>query len=216
MITETLAHMTPLISTLTTVGWDLAVSAFLGTILSFALGAAFDADSWSRWALGALATGATLAGLSLWRTATALRRPAPVRVVARVVDRRPAPADLPLGRPEPVILWVMGDEDRPTTPAAELEPAPQRRLLATRETHLADGARFAAHFDELYRAALRGEADVEDLRDLVGPLLGYAKAAGLPPAEVARLHASLWGRVGNVVRAAKARAAKARARKGGK
>lgn len=209
MISETLHHLNPLLNTFATVGWDVAVSAFLGTVISFALGAAFDADSWSRWALGALATGATLAGLSLWRTLSAPRRPAPVRVIARVVDRRPAPADLPLGRPEPVILWIMGDEDRPTTPA-ELEPTSQRRLLASRETHLADGARFAARFDEVYRAALRGEADVEDLRDLAPSILGYAKAAGLPPADVARMHASLWGRIGNV-----ARANKARARKGG-
>lgn len=204
MISETLHHLNPLVATLATVGWDLTVSAFLGTVLSLALGAAFDADSWSRWALCALATGATLAGLSLWRTVTTSRRPAPVRVVARVVDRRPSPADLPLGRPEPLVLWIM-DEDR----ATELpEPAPQRRLLATRETHLADGARFAASFDEVYRAALRGEADVEELRDLVGPILGNARAAGLPPAEVARLHASLWGRIGNAVRANKARARK--------
>ena len=208
MISETLAHMTPLISTLTLVGWDLAVSAFLGTVLSFALGAAFDADSWSRWALGALWTGGLLAGLSLWRTLSAPRRPAPVRVIARVVDRRPAPEDLPLGKPEPLVLWIMGDEDRPTTPAELPEPAPQRRLLASRETHLADGARFAARFDEVYRAALQGEGDVEDLRDLVGPILGYARAAGLPPADVARMHASLWGRIGNVVRANKARARK--------
>lgn len=208
MISETLHHLNPLIATLTVVGWDLAVSAFLGTVLSFALGAAFDADSWSRWALGALWTGGILAGLSLWRTLSMPRRPAPVRVVARVVDRRPAPADLPLGRPEPVVLWIM-DEDR----ATELpEPAPQRRLLASRETHLADGARFAARFDEVYLAALQGEGDVEELRDLVGPILGYAKAAGLPPADVARLHASLWGRVGNAVRAAKARARKGGAR----
>lgn len=205
MITETLAHMTPLISTLTLVGWDLAVSAFLGTVLSFALGAAFDADSWSRWALGALWTGGLLAGLSLWRTLSAPRRPAPVRVVARVLDRRPAPADLPVGRPEPLVLWIM-DEDRETVVP---EPAPQRRLLASRETHIADGARFAAHFDLMYGHALRGEADVEDLRDLVGPILGHARAAGLPPTEVARLHASLWGRIGNVVRANKARARKA-------
>ena len=208
MITETLHHLNPLLTTLTLVGWDLAVSAFLGTVLSFALGAAFDADSWSRWALGALGTGLTLAGLSLWRTFSAPRRPAPVRVVARVVDRRPSPADLPLGRPEPVILWVMGDEDRPTDVPAELEPAPQRRLLASRETHLADGARFAASFDLMYRLALKGEADVEDLRDLAPPILGYARAAGLPPSDVARLHASLWGRIGNVVRANKARARK--------
>ena len=204
MISETLTHLNPLVSTLTLVGWDLAVSAFLGTVLSFAMGAAFDADSWSRWALGALWTGGLLAGLSLWRTLSAPRRPAPVRVVAWVVDRRPAPADLPLGRPEPVVLWIM-DEDR----ATEIpEPAPQRRLLASRETHIADGARFAARFDEVYRAALRGEADVEELRDLAGPILGYARAAGLPPADVARMHASLWGRIGNVVRAAKARARK--------
>lgn len=205
MISETLHHLNPLIATLTVVGWDLAVSAFLGTVLSFALGAAFDADSWSRWALGALWSGGLLAGLSFWRTLSAPRRPAPVRVIARVVDRRPAPADLPLGKPEPVILWIM-DEDRETTVPAE--PAPQRRLLASRETHLADGARFAARFDEVYRLALRGEGDVEDLRDLVGPILGYAKAAGLPPADVARLHASLWGRIGNAVRANKARARK--------
>lgn len=204
MISETIANLNPLLTTLTLVGWDLAVSAFLGTVLSFALGAAFDADSWSRWALGALWTGGLLTGLSLWRTLSAPRRPAPVRVVARVVDRRPAPADLPLGRPEPLVLWVM-DEDR----ATELpEPAPQRRLLASRETHLADGARFAARFDEVYRLALRGEADVEDLRDLAPSILGYARAAGLPPADVARLHASLWGRIGNVVRANKARARK--------
>lgn len=208
MITETLHHIHPLLTTLTLVGWDLAVSAFLGTVLSFALGAAFDADSWSRWALGALWSGGLLTGLSLWRTLSAPRRPAPVRVVARVLDRRPAPADLPLGRPEPVVLWIM-DEDR----ATELpEPAPQRRLLASRETHLADGARFAARFDEVYRLALRGEGDVEDLRDLVGPILGYARAAGLPPADIARLHASLWGRVGNAVRVAKARARKGGAR----
>jgi len=207
VITETLHHLNPLLTTLTVVGWDVAVSAFLGTVLSFALGAAFDADSWSRWALGALWTGGLLAGLSLWRTLSAPRRPAPVRVIARVVDRRPAPEDLPLGRPEPVILWIMGDEDRPTTPA-ELEPAPQRRLLASRETHLADGARFAARFDEVYRLALKGEGDVEDLRDLAPSILGYARAAGLPPADVARLHASLYGRIGNVVRAAKARARK--------
>lgn len=203
MISETLAHLNPLLTTITLVGWDVAVSAFLGTVLSFALGAAFDADSWSRWALGALWTGGLLAGLSLWRTLSAPRRPAPVRVVARVVDRRPAPADLPLGRPEPVVLWIM-DEDR----ATELEPTPQRRLLATPETHRLDGARFAARFDEVYRAALRGEADVEELRDLAGPILGYARAAGLPPADVSRMHASLWGRIGNVVRANKARARK--------
>lgn len=208
MITETLGHMAPLISTLTVVGWDLVVSAFLGTLLSFALGAAFDADSWSRWALGALGTGATLAGLSLWRTVTAPRRPAPVRVIARVLDRRPAPVDLPLGRPEPVVLWVVDDE-RPTDGARlELEPVPQRRLLATPETHRLDGARFAARFDDVYRLALRGEADVEELRDLAPAILGYARAAGLPPADVARLHASLWGRIGNVVRANKARARK--------
>lgn len=208
MITDTIANLNPLVVTLTVVGWDVLVSAFLGTILSFALGAAFDADSWSRWALGALATGATLAGLSLWRTMSAPRRPAPVRVIARVVDRRPAPADLPLGRPEPLVLWVMGDEDRPTSPALAL-PAPQRRLLATPETHRADGARFAAHFDEVYRAALWGEADVELLRDLAPCILGYARAAGLPPADIARMHASLYGRIGNVVRANKARARKA-------
>lgn len=211
MITETLAHMTPLISTLTLVGWDLAVSAVLGTVLSFALGAAFDADSWSRWALGALWTGGLLAGLSLWRTMSAPRRPAPVRVVARVVDRRPSPADLPLGRPEPVVLWVM-DEERPTTTTVVPEPTPRQRFLASRETHLADGARFAAHFDLMYGHALKGEADVEDLRDLAGPILGYARAAGLPPADVARMHASLWGRIGNVVRANKARARKGGAR----
>lgn len=209
MITETLAHLNPLLTTLTVVGWDVAVSAFLGTVLSFALGAAFDADSWSRWALGALWAGGLLAGLSLWRTLSAPRRPAPVRVVARVVDRRPAPEDLPLGRPEPVVLWIMGDEDRPTDVPAELEPTPQRRLLASRETHIADGARFAAHFDLMYRLALRGEANIEDLRDLAPPILGYAKAAGLPPADIARLHASLYGRIGNVVRANKARARKA-------
>ena len=208
MISETIAHLNPLISTLTLVGWDLAVSAFLGTVLSLALGAAFDADSWSRWALGALWSGGLLAGLSLWRTLSAPRRPAPVRVVARVVDRV-APADLPVGRPEPLILWVMGDEDRPTTPA---EPTPQRRLLASPETHRLDGARFAARFDEVYRAALRGEADVEDLRDLAPSILGYARAAGLPPADVARMHASLYGRIGNVVRANKARARKGGAR----
>ena len=210
MISETIAHLNPLLTTLTTVGWDLAVSAFLGTILSFALGAAFDADSWSRWALGALGTGAALAGLSLWRTVSAPRRPAPVRVVARVVDRRPAPADLPLGRPEPLVLWIM-DEDRPTSPALAL-PAPQRRLLATTETHRLDGARFAARFDDVYRAALKGEGDVEDLRDLAGPILGYARAAGLAPADIARLHSSLYGRIGCVVRADKARARKGGAR----
>lgn len=208
MISETIAHLNPLISTLSVVGWDLAVSAFLGTVLSLALGAAFDADSWSRWALAALGTGATLAGLSLWRHVTAPRRPAPVRVIARVVDRRPAPADLPLGRPEPLILWIMGDEDRPTELPIEI-PAPQRRLLATRETHLADGARFAARFDDVYRLALRGDADVEDLRDLAPCILGYARAAEASPSDVARIHASLYGRIGCVVRANKARARKA-------
>ncbi len=207
MITDTLAHLNPLVVTLTVVGWDVLVSAFLGTILSLALGAAFDADSWSRWALGALGTGAALAGLSLWRTLSAPRRPAPVRVVARVVDRRPAPEDMPLGRPEPIILWIM-DEDRPTELPLEL-PAPQRRLLASPEQHRADGARFAAHFDDVYRLALRGEGDVEELRDLAPCILGYARAAGLPPADIARLHSSLYGRIGCVVRANKARARKA-------
>lgn len=215
MISDTLAHMNPMIVTLTVVGWDVLVSAFLGTVLSFALGAAFDADGWSRWALGALGTGATLAGLSLWRTMTAPRRPAPVRIVARVLDRRPGPADMPVGRPEPVVLWVM-DEERPTDGARSLElpataPTPQRRLLATAETHRLDGARFAARFDEVYRLALRGEADVEDLRDLAPSILGYARATGLPADVVARMHSSLYGRIGNVVRANKARA-----RKGGK
>ena len=204
MISETLTALNPLVHTFATVGWDLVVSAFLGTVLSFALGAAFDADSWSRWALGALGTGATLAGLSLWRHVTAPHRPAPVRVVARVVDRRPLPADLPLGRPEPVVLWVMEEERATELPA----PAPQRRLLASRETHRLDGARFAARFDEVYRLALRGDADVEDLRDLAPPILGYARAAGISPADVARMHSSLYGRIGNVVRANKARARK--------
>ena len=89
--------------------------------------------------------------------------------------------------------------------AAVATPVPR---FATAETIRRDEERFREAFTTLARDLRSGEAPasrLEDLRDLVGPLLGYARQRGASPQEFARLHASYWGTVGATTRAVKRR-----------
>jgi hypothetical protein len=86
-------------------------------------------------------------------------------------------------------------------------PSPVRHI-ATTETIRRDELRFREHFVDVAAGLRRGElpaSRLEDLRDIVGPLLGYARQRGASPEEVARLHASYWGAVGAATRAVKRR-----------
>jgi hypothetical protein len=89
--------------------------------------------------------------------------------------------------------------------AAVASPAPR---LATAETIRRDELRFREHFVDLAAGLRRGElpaSRLEDLRDIVGPLLGYARQRGASLQEIAQLHASYWGTVGATTRAVKRR-----------
>jgi len=91
--------------------------------------------------------------------------------------------------------------------AAVAVPTPAPRF-ATAETIRRDEERFREHFTDLAAGLRSGEVPdsrLEDLRDIVGPLLGYARQRGASPEEVARLHASYWGTVGAVTRAVRKR-----------
>jgi hypothetical protein len=86
-------------------------------------------------------------------------------------------------------------------------PSPVARL-ATVETIRRDERRFYEHFVDVAFALRRGEipaSRLEDLRDFVPVLLGYARQRGADDAEIARLHARYWGVVGATTRAVKRR-----------
>jgi hypothetical protein len=86
-------------------------------------------------------------------------------------------------------------------------PVPSRHL-ASAETIRRDELRFVEAFQNLAASLRRGElpaSRLEDLRDIVGPLLGYARQRGASPQEIAQLHASYWGTVGAATRAVRKR-----------
>jgi len=100
--------------------------------------------------------------------------------------------------PAPAIMAAVAAVATPT-------PAPR---LATAETIRRDEERFREHFVDVAAGLRRGElpaSRLEDLRDIVGPLLGYARQRGASPQELAHLHASYWGTVGATTRAVKRR-----------
>lgn len=128
---------------------------------------------------------AFLAGLLAWAMALAFGAdgPGPAPAFAALVALAAPPADLPAA---PV-------------------PAPR---LATAETIRRDELRFVEAFTGLAAELRSGAAParrLEDLRDLVPVLLGYARERGADPAELARLHARYWGVVGTATRAVKRR-----------
>lgn len=93
--------------------------------------------------------------------------------------------------------------DLPTAPP----PAPVVRL-ATAETIRRDEVRFIEAFKVLatdLRSGVAPAYHLEDLRDLVPLMLGYARQRGADPAELASLHARYWGVVGTATRAVRRR-----------
>ncbi len=115
--------------------------------------------------------------------------------------------------PAPVIVAAVAAVATPApTPTPPLVPdlsAPvPSRHLATAETIRRDELQFVEVFTDLARSLRSGEAPasrLEDLRDLVPVMLGYARQRGADDAEIARLHASYWGTVGATTRAVKRR-----------
>jgi nitrogen fixation/metabolism regulation signal transduction histidine kinase len=86
-------------------------------------------------------------------------------------------------------------------------PVPSRHL-ASAETIRRDELKFVEVFVDLARSLRSGEAEahlLEDLRDFVPVMLGYARQRGADGAELARLHARYWGAVGTATRAVKRR-----------
>lgn len=84
-------------------------------------------------------------------------------------------------------------------------PAPR---LATAETIRRDELRFVGAFTALaadLRSGAAAARRLEDLRDFVPLMLGYARQRGADSAELARLHARYWGTVGAVTRSVKRR-----------
>lgn len=91
-------------------------------------------------------------------------------------------------------------------PPADLPAAP--RHLATVETIRRDELRFVEAFAARAAELRSGAApahQLEDLRDLVPLMLGYARQRGADPAELARLRARYWGTVGGATRAVRKR-----------
>lgn len=87
-------------------------------------------------------------------------------------------------------------------------PPAAPRHLATAETIRRDEGRFVEAFAARAAELRSGAApahQLEDLRDLVPVLLGYARQRGADPAELARLHARYWGTVGGATRAVRKR-----------
>ncbi len=103
---------------------------------------------------------------------------------------------------------IDGDGPAPAIVAAVAAVATPAPRLATAETIRRDELRFREHFVDVAAGLRRGElpaSRLEDLRDIVGPLLGYARQRGASPQELAQLHASYWGTVGATTRAVKRR-----------
>jgi len=126
---------------------------------------------------------AMLAGLLAWAMALAFGADGP----------GPAPALVTLA----AVAWV------PDLSA----PVPSRRL-ATAETIRRDELVFVETFQALAAGLRSGEAEahqLEDLRDFVPLMLGYARQRGADSTELASLHARYWGTVGVVTRVIKRR-----------
>ncbi len=77
--------------------------------------------------------------------------------------------------------------------------------LTTVETLRRDGRSFLLRFEEILLEARETASlsRIADAKDLVDPILGYARSSGDTPEQLIRLRAQLLGAVGGTVRSVK-------------